>query len=38
MLGVRDSCLLPLSQPFDLEVGAHLVEVEDLAVDVLAGG
>ena len=34
----REEDLLPLQQPFDLEVGAHLVDVEDLAVDVLAGG
>ena len=37
-LEILDSCLLPLEQPLELEVGAHLVEDEYLAVDVLAGG
>ena len=30
--------MLPLEQPLELEVGVHLVEYEDLAVDVLPGG
>ena len=37
-LEILDSCLLSLEQPLELEVGAHLVEDEYLAVDVLAGG
>ena len=37
-LEILDSCLLPLEQPLELEVGVHLVEDEDLAVDVLPGG
>ena len=37
-LEILDSCLLSLEQPLELEVGAHLVEDEHLAVDVLAGG
>ena len=37
-LEILDSCLLSLEQPLELEVGAHLVEDENLAVDVLAGG
>ena len=37
-LEILDSCFLSLEQPLELEVGAHLVEDEHLAVDVLAGG